>query len=150
MKLNKNKKVQAKNIPDSNQWKKVIEKADEIEEKIIRNPAYGKGYELDSIKDKKNKKTKPKKSSTTTTTTTTTTYNEPKEPVKFPGFPGAVDLDELPPPPEVIDLVSSEDNDDTDTETEDEDEDDDDDNDEIDGFKGAIELLHGVNNKLKF
>ena len=52
MKLNKKKKVQAKNIPDSNQWNRVIEKADEIEEKIIRNPAYGKGYELDNIKNR--------------------------------------------------------------------------------------------------
>ena len=100
---------------------KAIEKADEIEEKIIRNPAYGKGYELDNIKNTKEKRKrinweekikeekekarkrreqKKSSSTTTTTTTTTTTYNEPKEPTKFPGFPGAVDLDEpLPKEP---------------------------------------------------
>ena len=149
MKLNKTKKVQAKNIPDSNQWKKAIEKADEIEEKILRNPAYGKGYELDNIKDTKKKrrinwkekikriKDNEKKSSMTTTTTTTTTYNTPKESTKYPEFPGAVDLDERLPPPkkptefagavdldkptpqEVIDLVSTDEDDDTETEDED-------------------------------
>ena len=46
-----------------------------------------------------------------------------KKPTKFPEFPGAEDLDE-PPPSEVIDLASTdEENDDTEIETETEDDD---------------------------